>query len=83
MTIMRTLVVIQIAYEVVIVVILEGNAKFVYKYADFYLSNGEKIADICIENIKCERSWIIATNIESNTQYRFRVKDMARVEYRK
>lgn len=78
----RILVVVQIFYEVFICIILEGNAKFIYKHADFYLCNGEKIADISVENIKCERSWIIVTNEKINRQYRFRVRDLARVEYR-
>lgn len=82
MIVMRIFVVVQIFYEVFVCIILEGNAKFIYKHADFYLCNGEKIADISVENIKCERSWIIATNIKLNIQYRFRVRDLARVEYR-
>ena len=41
------------------------------------------IDNISVETIRQKKNWIIATDNEKDIEYRFRVKDLERIEYKK
>lgn len=68
-------------YELFFLTVLDGNRTFKYKYVNFYLYSGKAIEMIALGNIKQKRGWVIAKNEAVCREYRFRIKDVEKVEY--
>ncbi|MDD7333861.1 MAG: hypothetical protein PUG70_05690 [Lachnospiraceae bacterium] len=77
----RAVMVFMVAYEIFIFIFLDGKSKYEYTSVSFYLAAGTVIENISVKDVRQQRQWIIATESKTNTQYRFRVKDLSHVEY--
>ncbi len=69
--------------EIIYFVFLDSNGKFKYSYAKFVFYNGNIVDNISIKQVYQKGKWIIARSEKCNVEYRFRIKDIERVEYRK
>ena len=67
--------------EIIAFVLLDNDRRFKYKFAIFYFYDGDPIKDIATNKICQKGNWIIAADKNSEKEYRFRTKDIKRVEY--
>ena len=71
-----------LVFEFIIFAVLDSNSSSKYQYATFYFYGGNIVYDIVISNISQKGNWVIARNKNSSEEYRFRIKDIERVEYK-
>lgn len=68
-------------YEIFFLIVLDGNRAFKYMYVTFYLYSGKTIEMIATGNIEQKGGWVIAQSESAREEYRFRIKDVEKVEY--
>lgn len=69
-------------HEIVFLYILDDKRVYKYDCASFYFYKSESVKDIKTSNIIQKGNWIIAKGLDDNCEYRFRVRDIERIEYR-
>ena len=70
-----------IVFEIILLVIIDDSKEFEFQKAKFYFYNGNTVDNVLTNKIRQERDWIIAKNETGDTEYRFRIKDINKVEY--
>lgn len=68
-------------YEVFYMIVLDNKNNYRYRYATFYFYNDRMIENIYIHNIFQKGNWIVAKEVGEIKEYRFRIKDVERIEY--
>lgn len=70
-----------VVFEIFFLTVLESNRNLNYDEAKFFFYGGTKIEHIDIHTVKQKKDWIIAKSMIKDTEYRFRIKDIERIEY--
>ena len=70
-----------IVFEIILLVIIDDSKEFEFQKAKFYFYNGNTVDNVLTNKIRQERDWIITKNETGDTEYRFRIKDINKVEY--
>lgn len=55
---------------------------YLYKYVDFYFYGEKIIRNIKVQDVYQKNSWIIAKSEDGSIEYRFRIKDIEKIEYK-
>lgn len=76
-------VILVVAVEILYFIFLDSKGKFKYNYAKFVFYDGSIVDNIFIKEISQKGKWIIARDEKCNVEFRFRIKDIEKVEYRK
>ena len=77
----KVIVILMIVFEILIIRILNEKGKSKYNRIKFHFYNKTTVENIDINKIKQDGNWIIANKCNENTEYRFRIKDIQKVEY--
>lgn len=75
--------IIAIGFGLAILIFLDDNRDFKYKQVTFYFYGGKILRNLDVNSIRQEKNWVIVKTKDSNVEYRFRIKDMETIEYKK
>jgi len=67
--------------EFIVLFIINNESTFEYKYVSFYFNDDSMINTVKTEQVKYKGKWIIIKNNSMNSEVRFRIEDVKKVEY--